>query len=108
MVAFASKQLAGFRFRRQHPLGSYIVDFFCADARLIVEADGGQHSDDNAHDAARTAWLEARGYHVLRFWNSDVLSQTEEVLAAILEALRARRPSLPSPSRGRGRLANPA
>jgi len=98
------KQLAGFRFRRQHPLGNYIVDFFCPEARLVVEADGGQHSEDNAHDAARTEWLEKRGYRVLRFWNTDILASTEEVLAAILGALRARPPSLPSPSRGEGEL----
>jgi len=98
------KQLGGFRFRRQHPLGHYIVDFFCPEARLIVEADGGQHTEDNAHDVTRTAWLEARGYRVLRFWNSDVLAQTEAVLSMILEALRARPPSLPSPSRGEGEI----
>ena len=98
------KQLAGFRFRRQHPLGNYIVDFFCPEARLVVEADGGQHGEDNAHDAARTEWLEKCGYRALRFWNTDILASTEEVLAAILGALRARPPSLPSPSRGEGEL----
>jgi very-short-patch-repair endonuclease len=68
------KQLAGFRFRRQHPLGPYVVDFFCAEAKLIVEVDGGQHADDGE---ARTRWLEARGYRVIRFWNNDVLANTE-------------------------------
>ena len=94
------KQLDGFRFRRQHPLGSFIVDFFCPEARLVIEVDGGQHTEDNAHDFARTEWLEARGYRVVRFWNSDVLSKTEDVLVAVLDALRARPRSLPSPSRG--------
>lgn len=83
------KQLAGFRFRRQHPLGSYIVDFFCPEARLIVEVDGGQHGEENAHDARRTEWLEARGYRVARFWNNEVLSNTDGVLTAILVALGA-------------------
>jgi very-short-patch-repair endonuclease len=83
------KQLAGFRFRRQHPLGSYIVDFFCPEARLIVEVDGGQHGEENAHDARRTEWLEARGYRVVRFWNNEVLSNTDGVLTTILVALGA-------------------
>src|SRR5437868_6373983 len=80
------KQLSAFRFRRQHPLGPYVVDFFCAEAKLIVEVDGGQHADD---DEARTRWLEARGYRVIRFWNNDVLANTEGVLQMILAALRA-------------------
>jgi len=80
------KQLAGFRFRRQHPLGPYVVDFFCAAAKLIVEVDGGQHANDGD---ARTRWLEARGYRVIRFWNNEVLANTEGVLCAILGTLRA-------------------
>jgi len=81
-------QLEGFRFRRQHPMGSYVVDFFCRAAKLIVEVDGGQHAE-NARDTVRTQWLEARGYRVIRFWNNDVLSNTEGVLTSILDALRA-------------------
>jgi len=81
------KQLAGFRFRRQHPpLGPYVVDFFCAAAKLIVEVDGGQHANDGD---ARTRWLEARGYRVIRFWNNEVLANTEGVLSTILGTLRA-------------------
>ncbi len=82
------KQLEGFRFRRQHPLGRYIVDFFCPEARLIVEVDGGQHGVENVRDAIRTERLEKRGYSVIRFWNKDVLAQAEDVLASILVALR--------------------
>ena len=82
------KQLEGFRFRRQHPLGPYVVDFFCPDAKVVVEVDGGQHAD-SASDAARTRWIEARGYRIVRFWNNDVLANTEGVLLAILDALRA-------------------
>ncbi len=80
------KQLEGFRFRRQHPLGPHVVDFFCAEATLIVEVDGGQHGDDGE---TRTRWLEARGYRIVRFWNNDVLANTEAVLGMILDALRA-------------------
>jgi very-short-patch-repair endonuclease len=60
------RQLEGFRFRRQQPMGSYIVDFFCPDAKLIVEVDGGQHAESTT-DERRTQWLEAQGYHVVRF-----------------------------------------
>jgi very-short-patch-repair endonuclease len=93
------KQLEGFRFRRQHPLGPYVVDFFCAEAKLIVEVDGGKHADDRE---ARTRWLEARGYRVIRFWNNDVLANTEGVLRMILDALRAGPPTQPPPQGGRG------
>jgi very-short-patch-repair endonuclease len=82
------KQLKGFRFRRQHPMGGYVLDFFCPEANLVVEVDGGQHAESE-HDAVRTEWLEERGYRVIRFWNNDVLTNTEGVLLAILEALRA-------------------
>jgi very-short-patch-repair endonuclease len=77
------KQLYGLRCRRQHPMGIYVVDFFCADAKLIIEVDGGQHADDSDR---RTAWLEARGYRVIRFWNNEVLTNIDGVLLAIAEA----------------------
>ncbi len=79
------KQLEGFRFRRQQPIGKYVVDFFCPDAKLIVEVDGGQHADESR---ARTNWLEARGYRIIRFWNNDVLANTDGVLQEILTVLR--------------------
>ena len=82
-------------------MGPCVVDFFCPDAKLIVEIDGGQHAE-SAGDAVRPRRLEARGYRVIRFWNNDVLSNTEGVLLAILDALRACPPTLPSPSRGEG------
>ena len=87
------KQLDGFRFRRQHPLGPYVADFFCAEGRLIVEVDGGQHAADSD---TRTRWLVGRGYRVIRFWNNDVLANTDGVLLAILDALH-QSPSLPLP-----------
>ncbi len=83
------KQIAGFRFRRQQPIGPYIVDFFCPEARLVLEVDGGQHGVREATDEVRTEWLRARGYRVLRFWNNNVLQNTEGVLHRIDEALRA-------------------
>ena len=82
------KQIDDFRFRRQQPVGPYIVDFFCPEASLIIEVDGGQHAIREAEDKARTLWLEARGYRMLRFWNNDVLQNIEGVLVTIRDALR--------------------
>ena len=77
------KQLDGYRFRRQAPIGRYIVDFFCPDAKLIVELDGGQHAAQRDYDDRRTNWLESCGYKVLRFWNNDVFENIEGVLGEI-------------------------
>ncbi|HUC60901.1 MAG TPA: endonuclease domain-containing protein [Alphaproteobacteria bacterium] len=88
-------QLDGFRFRRQQPIGAYVVDFFCPEARLIIEVDGGQHAIDEVRDAKRTQWLEGRGYRVLRFWNNDVLGNTDGALGTIRDALRAEKPLPP-------------
>ncbi len=74
------------KFRRQQPLGPYIVDFVCMKAKLIVEVDGGQHMD-RPEDLVRDAWLRSNGYRVVRFWNHDVLSDTDSVLERILELL---------------------
>jgi adenine-specific DNA-methyltransferase len=82
-------------------MGGYVVDFFCPEAKLIIEVDGGQHVD-SASDQERTRWLEAQGYRVIRFWNKDVLANTEGVLLRILEALRAGPPPCPPPQGGRG------
>ena len=82
------KQLDGLRFRRQAPIGPYIVDFFCPDAKLVVEVDGGQHTDQQDYDERRTNWLEERGYRVLRFWNNDVLANTDGVVLEIQRAVR--------------------
>lgn len=83
-VRLRRKQLDGFRFRRQQPIGRYVVDFFCPEAKLIVEVDGGQHADDTSE---RTRWLIDHGYRVIRFWNNDVLANTDGVLLKIREAL---------------------
>ncbi|MBE5317393.1 MAG: endonuclease domain-containing protein [Xanthomonadales bacterium] len=87
-------RLGGYRFRRQHLDPPYVLDFYCRAAKLVVELDGGQHTEEA--DAARTRALEARGLRVIRFWNNDVLSNTETVLEAILSALQAR-PLTPTP-----------
>jgi len=99
------RQLAGAKFRRQHPIGQYIVDFCCLEAKLVVELDGGQHAARRATDTERTAFLEAQGYRVLRFWNNDVLSNLDGVLQRIAEALRHPHPGpLPERERGPGSL----
>ena len=83
------RKLAGHRFRRQVPIGSYIADFACLSARLIIEIDGGQHSEESNQilDSQRTGWLETEGYRVLRFWNSYVLTQIDSVTETIFNAL---------------------
>ena len=76
------------KFKRQKPLGQYIVDFICHEHNLIIEVDGGQHQDSADYDRLRDAWLRDQGYTVLRFWNNDVLRQTEGVLDAIRVAVQ--------------------
>ncbi|STX52278.1 putative restriction endonuclease-like [Legionella busanensis] len=77
----------GFKFKRQVPLGVYIVDFVCLEKRLVIEIDGGQHLNNQSYDMARTAWLNTHGFEVLCFWNNDVLQQTASVIEVILRAL---------------------
>jgi very-short-patch-repair endonuclease len=96
----------GAKFRRQAPLGPYVVDFVCFESNLIVELDGGQHAE-NPRDAKRDRYFTDQGYRVLRFWNNDVLKNMEGVLIRITELVEAhpspgalRAP--PSPSRGEG------
>ena len=84
------RQLGGYKFRRQQPLGPYFVDFVCLEKRLIVEVDGGQHSEQVAYDSERTARLEAQGFRILRFWNNEVLKEIEIVKEVIAEALACR------------------
>ena len=88
--AVRSKRLDGWKFRRQHPIGVYIVDFVCLERKLIVELDGGHHADgaQKSHDVNRDAWLEGRGYSVIRVWNLDVLNNLEGVLLSVSDALR--------------------
>jgi very-short-patch-repair endonuclease len=77
----------GLKFKRQKPLGRYIVDFVCMERHLIVELDGGQHAEQVTYDHQRDAWLRSQGYTVLRFWNIDVMQQLEGVLEKIRETL---------------------
>jgi very-short-patch-repair endonuclease len=83
----------GVSFRRQHPIGPYIVDFLAPSVGLVIEVDGGQHGMDDqlAFDARRSEFLEARGLRVMRFWNNEVMSNLEGVLETIWLALQARR-----------------
>jgi very-short-patch-repair endonuclease len=90
------RRLAGFKFRRQHPIGPFIVDFCCTEARVIVELDGGQHALRRDSDAARSRYLAGQGYRVLRFWNNEVLGNTSGVLERIVESLTLN-PDRPSP-----------
>ncbi len=77
-----AKRFLGLKFRRQHPVGPFIADFICLEAKLIVEVDGGQHCE-NKKDASRTAFLNKEGYKVVRFWNNDVLRDTAAVLSSL-------------------------
>jgi very-short-patch-repair endonuclease len=79
----------GVKFRRQHPIGNFIVDFVSLEAKLVVEIDGGQHDDnaDRLADAQRSQYLEERGYRVVRFWNNDVLRDIDAVLTRIADFL---------------------
>ena len=96
--ALRDRRLAGYKFRRQHPIDGFIADFACTKHKLIIEADGGQHGDSTV-DARRTELLEAKGWKVLRFWNNEILSNTEGVIQTILDTLQE---SPPLPHRGRG------
>ena len=104
-------RLNGVGFRRQAPIGPYVVDFVSHAAKLIVEIDGGQHfeNEQEKRDARRTRFLEAKGYRVLRFSNLDVTRNRNGVLERIAEAAQAAAPSPPSPASGGGRpTAEPA
>jgi very-short-patch-repair endonuclease len=92
-------QLDGYKFRRQQPLGSYIVDFVCLEKRLVVEVDGGQHSQ--AVDAERDNWLRDQGFVLLRFWNNEVLKNIDGVREVILRNLLNTPYLNPSPQGGR-------
>ena len=91
------RRMEGWRFRRQEPLGRYIVDFVCFEARLIIEVDGGQHFESKA-DAERDASLRSQGFHVLRLWNTDVLVNRDGAYRTIMTALSRCAPDGASPS----------
>ena len=74
----------GIKFRRQRPIGPYIVDFLCVERKLVIELDGGQHQERTEYDGRRTRWLRSQGYSVLRFWNDEVLEDMDAVFESIL------------------------
>ncbi|MGH8491773.1 MAG: endonuclease domain-containing protein [Moraxellaceae bacterium] len=84
-----ASQFMGLKFRRQYPLGPYIVDFICLEQKLVIEVDGSQHAD-SAEDVARDAWLGSQGFKVVRFWNHEVLLNVDGVLQALTLALSQR------------------
>lgn len=96
-----SRRFAGYKFRRQYPIDPYIVDFCCLRHRLVIELDGGQHAENESQDRVRTAFLEAKGFKVLRFWNTDVLQKKEAIMQLVLDALIPPSPQ-PSPKKGEG------
>ena len=95
------RRFQGFKFRRQRPLGPYILDFVCLEAGLVIEIDGGQHSAQQTYDQARTALIETQGLTVIRFWNHEVMNETPAVLEKIWQTLQALTPTL-SRQRERG------
>ncbi|MBW2033435.1 MAG: endonuclease domain-containing protein [Deltaproteobacteria bacterium] len=82
-----NRQLGGYKFRRQRPIGSYIVDFVCLEKNIVIEVDGGQHAGQMESDSKRSDYLKEKGYRVMRFWNNEVLKETESVLTVILSSL---------------------
>jgi very-short-patch-repair endonuclease len=97
-----SRSIDGHKFVRQEPIGRYVVDFVCRDKRVVIEVDGGQHSE-NARDAARDQWLREHNYRILRFWNNDVMSNMDGVLEVIAKALHVDAPPHPITASGGNR-----
>jgi len=81
-----NRQLRGLKFRRQHPIGSFIADFYCAEHRLVIEIDGKYHQSQIGYDEYRTKWLIDHGYQVIRFSNDEVIEQVDQVVAKILDS----------------------
>jgi very-short-patch-repair endonuclease len=96
-----NRQMEGFKFRRQQPIGRYIVDFASLEKRLVIEVDGGQHAINTTKDMLRDEWLRGEGYEVLRFWDNQVFDNLEGVLETIRDALLTPHPD-PLPQRERG------
>jgi very-short-patch-repair endonuclease len=90
--ALRDRRFAGFKFRRQVPIGHFIADFVCFDARLVIELDGGQHAD-SVYDRRRDQWFTRNQFRVLRFWNNEVLSNLEGVMTVLADALTAEQTS---------------
>jgi len=99
-----SHQMQGYKFRRQVPIGRYIADFACHEARLIVEIDGGQHERSSPPERERSGFLQSEGYRILRFWNNEVLANLDGVHETIADALGRTTPTHTLPHRGGGLL----
>ena len=95
------KQFGGFKFRKQAPIGKFIVDFVCFDRKVVVELDGGQHAVSVEEDQKRSEWLKSQGFRVLRFWNHEVIEDSDMVMEAIWLALQMP-PTLALPHEGGG------
>jgi very-short-patch-repair endonuclease len=91
-----NRRFAQFKFRRQVPLGNFIVDFVCFDRRLIVELDGGQHTLQREYDEKRTGWLKSQGFDIVRFWNHEVFQDWDAIEELIWRKLQ-QNPSPPTP-----------
>ena len=89
-TALRGRRFAGLKFRRQHPIGPYVVDFVCPSAKLAVELDGETHLGRENCDVQRQAWLESQGIRVLRFWNTEVFDETESVMEKIWQECAGR------------------
>lgn len=100
------RQLGGHKFRRQQPMGRYIVDFVCLEKQLIIEVDGGHHSEQAAYDLERDTWLGKQGFIILRFWDNEVLKEIESVKERIMNALEkySNTPHLNPPPQGGRRV----
>jgi very-short-patch-repair endonuclease len=96
-----AKHFGGLKFRRQQPIGTYIVDFVCFEKKIIVELDGGQHTqpEEMRNDRIRDQWFETQGYKILRFWDNEVLTNTQGVLEVISKHCLNHPPLNPLPSR---------
>jgi very-short-patch-repair endonuclease len=101
------KGLEELKFKRQQPIGKYIVDFVCFDKRVVIEVDGGQHARNKGKDIERDKWLEGQGFKVLRFWDNEVLGNIEGVLEVIKEVFSISPSPYPLPSR-EGRVKGPS
>jgi very-short-patch-repair endonuclease len=92
-----NRGLSGYKFRRQHPIGPFVVDFACIEKGVVIELDGSQHAQNMESDSRRSEYLRRKGYKVLRFWDSAVLREGEAVLNLVLSSLEESSPS-PAPS----------
>jgi len=97
-----AKRMLGFKFRRQQPIGRYIVDFACFEKRIVIELDGGQHAENIKQDKMRDDFLKSEGFRVLRIWNNELFEDIDGVLETIMNECDISPSPQPSPTKGRG------